>query len=259
MRNIVALSHILAATLFLFLTITGTAQTAALEETPVEWRITEKEVAAVQTELKRRGYYNSTPSGILDRSTRESVRSYQTDNGLKVNGRIDRTTYEALKLPYPATGDEQDSERRSGILPSIGYGIKDRVVATGQTLEGAATKVKVKTGDGYDKAKETGGEAVTKTKEVGEEMGSMTVRGVRAIGRGAQRAGDMIVGRSDADIQTDVRELLKSDSETEKWYTEVKSGMVTIKTPQQHNANVGTVVSDLRKIAGVKSVFVIAE
>jgi hypothetical protein len=87
----------------------------------------------------------------------------------------------------------------------------------------------------------------------------MTVRGVRAVGRGVEQVGDMIVGRSDAEIQTDVRELLKGDSETEKWYSEVKSGMVTIKTPQQHNANVGSVISNIRKIAGVKSVFVVAE
>jgi peptidoglycan hydrolase-like protein with peptidoglycan-binding domain len=257
MKKIVAFSHIITITISL--AIIGTAQTATLEETPVEWRITEKEVVAVQTELKRRGYYNSNPSGILDRTTRESVRAYQSDNALKITGRIDRTTYETLELPYPATGDERDSERRSGILPSIGYGIKDKTVATGRTLDGAATKVKGKSEAGYDKVKGTGGGAVSKTKEVGQELGSMTVRGVRAVGRGVERVGDMIVGRSDAEIQTDVRELLKGDSETEKWYSQVKSGMVTIKTPEQHNANVGNVISNIRKIAGVKSVFVVAE
>jgi peptidoglycan hydrolase-like protein with peptidoglycan-binding domain len=257
MKKIVAFSHIIAITLLL--TIAGIAQTATLEETPVEWRITEKEVVAVQTELKRRGYYNANPSGILDRTTRESVRAYQTDNGLKITGRIDRTTYETLELPYPATGDERDSERRNGVLPSIGYGIKDKTVATGRTLDGAATKVKGKAEAGYDKVKGTGGGAVSKTKEVAQAVGGTTAKGVRAIGRGLERAGDMIVGRSDAEIQTDVRELLKGDSETEKWYSEVKSGMVTIKPPQQHNANVGNVISDIRKISGVKSVFVIAE
>jgi Putative peptidoglycan binding domain len=257
MKKIVAISHIITITLLL--TIIGTGQTAALEETPVEWRITEKEVVAVQTELKRRGYYNSNPSGILDRTTRESVSAYQSDSGLKITGRIDRTTYEKLELAYPATGDEGDSERRNGLFPSIGYGIKDKTVATGRTLDGAATKVKAKAGTGYDKVRGGGGGAVSKTKEVGQELGSMAVRGVRAVGRGVERAGDMIVGRSDADIQTDVRELLKGDSETEKWYSEVKSGMVTIKTPNQHNANVGSVISNIRKISGVKSVFVVAE
>jgi hypothetical protein len=144
-------------------------------------------------------------------------------------------------------------------LPSIGYGIKDKTVATGRTLDGAATKVKGKTEAGYDKVKETGGGAVSKTKEIAQAVGSTMAKGVRAMGRGVRRAGDMIVGRSDADIQTDVRELLKGDSETEKWYSEVKSGMVTIKAPQQHNANVGNVIANIRKIAGVKSVFVVAE
>jgi Putative peptidoglycan binding domain len=248
MKRLVAFPHVIAITLLL--TITGTAQTATLEETPVEWRITEKEVVAVQTELKRRGYYNANPSGILDRTTRESVRTYQTDNGLKVTGRIDRSTYETLELPYPATGDERDSERRSGVLPSIGYGIKDKTIAT---------KVKGKGEAGYDKVKGAGGGAVSKTKEIGQGVGSTTAKGIRAMGRGVRRAGDMIVGRSDADIQTDVRELLKGDAETQKWYSEVKSGMVTIKTPNQHNANVGNVISNIRKIAGVKSVFVVAQ
>jgi peptidoglycan hydrolase-like protein with peptidoglycan-binding domain len=257
MKRLVAFCQIIVVTFLL--TISGTAQTASLEETPVEWRITGKEVVAVQTELKRRGYYNANPSGILDRTTRESVRSYQADNGLKVTGRIDRTTYERLELPYPATGDERDSERRSGLLPSIGYGIKDKVVATGRTLDGAATKVKGKTEVGYDKVKGTGGGAVSKTKEVALAVVSTTAKGVRAIGRGVERTGDMFMGPSDADIQTDVRELLKGDAETEKWYSEVKSGMVTIKTPNQHNANVGNIISNIRKIAGVKSVFVVAE
>jgi peptidoglycan hydrolase-like protein with peptidoglycan-binding domain len=257
MRRLVAFCQIIVVTFLL--AITGTAQTAALEETPVEWRITEKEVVAVQTELKRRGYYNTNPSGILDRTTRESVRAYQADSGLKVTGRIDRTTYERLELPYPATGDERDSERRSGLLPSIGYGIKDKTIATGRTLDGAATKVKVKTEAGYDKVKGTGGGAVSKTKEVAQAVGSTTAKGVTAIGRGVERVGDMIVGRSDADIQTDVRELLKGDPETAKWYSAVKSGMVTIKTPQQNDANVGNVISNIRQIAGVKSVFVVAE
>jgi hypothetical protein len=69
----------------------------------------------------------------------------------------------------------------------------------------------------------------------------------------------MLMGPSDSHIQTDVRALLSKNSNTEKWYSDVKSGLVTIKTPSQHNADIGTVVSDIRKIEGVKSVFVIAE
>jgi peptidoglycan hydrolase-like protein with peptidoglycan-binding domain len=257
MKNIVAFCQISFFTLLL--STSGIAQTAALEETPVDWRITEKEVVSVQTELKRRGYYNSNAAGILDRTTREAVRSYQTDSGLKITGRIDRPTYEKLELPYPASGNERDSERLGGVLPSFGYGVKSKAVATGRTLDGAATKVKRKTMAGYDKTRRTGGAAVTKTKAAAHAVGRTTARGYRTFERGVHRASEMLMGPSDSHIQTDVRTLLSKDSNTEKWYSDVKSGLVTIKTPSQHNADIGTVVSDIRKIEGVRSVFVIAE
>jgi hypothetical protein len=38
----------------------------------------------------------------------------------------------------------------------------------------------------------------------------------------------------------------------------VKKGTVTIKTPPNHYADVGSVVSNIRQIAGVESIFVIA-
>ncbi|MBK7600538.1 MAG: peptidoglycan-binding protein [Acidobacteria bacterium] len=42
----------------------------------VQWRITEKEVTAVQAELIHRGFYKSKPTGVLDRDTREAVKSF---------------------------------------------------------------------------------------------------------------------------------------------------------------------------------------
>jgi peptidoglycan hydrolase-like protein with peptidoglycan-binding domain len=257
MKKIVG-PFLMIAILFL-LSINGIAQTATIEETPVQWRITEKEVIAVQTELKRRGYYNARPSGVLDRRTREAVKGYQSENGLKVTGRIDRPTYEKLGLRYPATGKEGDNERRSGILPSIGYGIKDTAVATGEAVTGTANKVKDTAETGYEKTKGAGTGAVSKSKEVAGDLGDATKKGAEKVNRGTQRAGDVLVGRSDANIQSDVREVLNENPETEKWYSEVKNGIVTLKTPPQHNADIGVVVSNIRKVAGVKSVFVIAE
>src|SRR5688572_12758372 len=69
-----------------------------------DWRITEKEVKAVQVELTLKGYYKSKISGVLDRDTRVAVLAYQADNGLAVSGRIDPETYRKLDLTYPATG-----------------------------------------------------------------------------------------------------------------------------------------------------------
>jgi peptidoglycan hydrolase-like protein with peptidoglycan-binding domain len=257
MKNFVG--PLLMIAILSLLSITGTAQTATVEDTPDQWRITEKEVVAVQTELKRRGYYNSKPTGVLDRRTREGVKAYQSENGLKVTGRIDRPTYEKLGLRYPATGKEGDNERRSGVLPSIGYGIKDTAVATGQAVTGTANKVKDTAETGYEKTKGVGTGTVSKSKEVAGDVGDATKKGAKKVNSGTQRANDVLVGRSDADIQSGVREVLNENSETEKWYSEVKNGVVTLKTPPQHNADIGVVVSNIRKVQGVKSVFVIAE
>ncbi len=255
-------------TILLLLPVYTAAQTETSEtpeasatpaEAPYQWKITEKEVAAVQTELRRRGFYASKPTGVLDRSTREAIRAYQSENGMTVTGRIDQVTYQKLGLTYPATGKERDNERRSGVIPSIGYGIKDTVVATGQSIGGGASKVKSTTVSGYEKTKDAGTGAVSKTKEAAQDAGDSTKKGVDSVGRQTQRATDTIVGRSDDSIQLDVRELLDNDPKTKKWYSEVKEGLVTIKTPAQHEADIGALVSSIRKIPGVKSVFVIAE
>jgi Putative peptidoglycan binding domain len=241
------------------LSVSAIAQDEVKAEGADQFRITEKEVVAVQTELSRRGFYNSKPTGILDSNTRAAIRTYQTENGLTVTGRIDRETYEKLGLPYPATGRERDNTRRGGLLPKIGYGVKDTVVSTGETIGGTAGNVKKKTTSGMDKTKEMTGDAVSKTKETAQSVGDSTTKGAKNVGRGTQRASDSLVGRSDADIQTDVREVLGNRPETEKWYSEVKDGRVTVKTPSDHKVDIGVVISEIRKVGGVKSVVVIPE
>lgn len=219
-----------------------------------EWRITEKEVRAVQAELARRGYYKSKITGVLDRDTREALRAYQADNGLKDSGRIDLPTYGKLGLTYPATGREADSQRRNGALPKIGYTVKDTTVNAGGAIKGGVKKVGSGARAGLEKTWDTGAATVSKSKEVAQGAGDATVKGAKS----ASRAGERLIGRSDAEVQEDVRRALEEDPETQFWYSEVKNGMVTIKTPQQHKADVGAVVSNIRKIPGVKSVFVIA-
>ncbi|HEY9432549.1 MAG TPA: peptidoglycan-binding domain-containing protein, partial [Blastocatellia bacterium] len=90
-----------------------------------DWRITEKEVKAVQAELTLRGYYKSKITGVLDRDTRAAVRAYQVNSGLKDSGRIDVETYRKLDLPYPATGKEADRLRSDALSSQIGYEVKD--------------------------------------------------------------------------------------------------------------------------------------
>src|SRR5262249_20961614 len=96
-----------------------------------DWRITEKEVKAVQAELTLRGYYKSKITGVLDRDTRAAVRAYQINNGLKDSGRIDVETYRKLDLPYPATGKEVDRLRSGAWSSKIGYEVKDATAGGG--------------------------------------------------------------------------------------------------------------------------------
>ncbi len=253
----------LSITFALLLSVAAIAQTPSTGDQtpanqPTEWRITEKEVIAVQAELTRRGYYKSKITGVLDRDTREAVRAYQSDNGLKVTGRIDRPTYEKLALRYPATGKEADSLRRAGLLPKIGYGVKDTTIGARDAAGGAAKKAGSGVRAGLEKTWDAGSDTVSKSKEVMQGAGNATVKGAKGAGHAAGRGGNLLIGRNDAEIHEEVRRVLEEDPETRNWQSEVKNGLVTVKTPPQHKADVGKVISEIRKVAGVKSVFVIA-
>src|SRR5262245_63761548 len=106
-----------------------------------DWRITEKEVKAVQAELTLRGYYKSKITGVLDRDTRAAVRAYQINNGLKDSGRIDAETYRELDLPYPATGKEADRLRSDALSSKNGYEVKNATAGAGDPAGGGAKKV----------------------------------------------------------------------------------------------------------------------
>jgi Putative peptidoglycan binding domain len=219
-----------------------------------DWRITEKEVKAVQAELTIRGYYKSKVTGVLDRDTRVAVLAYQSDNGLATTGRIDPETYRKLELRYPATGKESDRLRSDDPASKIGYEVKDATVAVGDTASGGAKKVESGVRGGLEKTWDTGVGAVSKSKDIARGAGDATVKGVKSVGR----AGARIFKRGDSDLQAQVRQLLEDDPETSSWRFEVKKGRVTIKTPPDHKADVGAVISNIRQIPGVESVFVVA-
>lgn len=232
-------------------------QTSApqIEGRPItDWRITEKEVKAVQAELTLLGYYKSKVTGVLDRDTRAAVRAYQVNNGLKDSGRIDVETYRRLDLPYPATGKEVDRLRSDALSSKIGYEVKDATAGAGDTANSGAKKVGSGVRGSLEKTWDASVGAVSKSKDAARGAGGAVVRGVKNAGR----AGAGIFGRGDTDLQEEVRRLLEDNPETRSWQFQVKKGMVTIKTPPNHNADVGVVVSDIRKIPGVESIFVVA-
>jgi hypothetical protein len=219
-----------------------------------DWRITEKEVKAVQAELTLRGYYKSKLTGVLDSDTRAAVRAYQADNGLNDSGRIDPETYRKLDLPYPATGKEADRLRSDAPASKIGYEVKDATVGAGDAASGDAKKVGSGVRGSLEKTWDAGAGAVSKSKDVARGACDATIKGVKSAGR----AGSRIFKRGDSDLQLQVRRLLEENPETRSWRFEVKRGMVTIKTPRNHNADVGAVVSNIRHIPGVESIFVVA-
>jgi peptidoglycan hydrolase-like protein with peptidoglycan-binding domain len=230
----------------------------AIAQTPnrqiTDWRITEKEVKAVQAELTLLGYYKSKVTGVLDRDTRVAVLAYQSDNGLAVTGRIDQETYRKLNLSYPATGKESDRLRSDAPASKVGYEVKDATVGAGDAASGGAKKVGTGVRGGLEKTWDTGVGAVSKSKDVARDAGDATIKGVKSAGR----AGARIFKRGDSDLEEQVRRLLEDNPETSSWRFEVKKGTVTIKTPPNHKADVGEVISNIRQIPGVESIFVVA-
>src|SRR5262245_24861589 len=220
----------------------------------IDWRLTEKEVKAVQAELTLRGNSKSRITGGPDRDTRAAVRAYQIKSGLKDSGRIDVETYRKLDLPYPATGKEVDRLRGDDLSSKVGYEVKDATASAGDAANGGAKKVGSGVRGGLEKTWDTGAGAVSKSKDTARGAGGAVVRGGKRRGG----AGVGVVGRNASELQEQVRRLLEDNPETRSWQFQVKKGTVTIKTPPNHNADVGAVVSNIRQIPGVESIFVIS-
>lgn len=54
--------------------------------------------ADVQEALKHRGYYKGSVDGDIGPASRSAIRAYQSDRGLSVTGRIDRSLLESLGI-----------------------------------------------------------------------------------------------------------------------------------------------------------------
>jgi peptidoglycan hydrolase-like protein with peptidoglycan-binding domain len=233
------------------------SEPAATQE-PAPLLITRKEVAAVQAELQRRGYYRNTPHGILDGETRGAILLYQKESKLEETGRIDRLLLKSLDLKYPATGKEVESARKKGLLPRLGYGAKDTVTGARDTTVNAGKSVKRGAENAVDKTKD-------KTVELAQDAGDATVKGAKKAGnktvdtttRAGRRVSEVVVGRSDAELQRDIREVLDAREETARVRSEVKDG--DVKLFPNAGVDVSDAVSGIRKISGVRSVVVVAK
>jgi len=74
------------------------ANTAAGDAKPkrVIFRATKDQITEAQAMLKTGGMYAGEESGKLDDDTREALRKYQTANGVKVTGTLNRATLEKM-------------------------------------------------------------------------------------------------------------------------------------------------------------------
>ena len=215
--------------------------------------ITRKEVAAVQAELQRRGYYRNTPSGVLDTQTREAIATYQKENQLEESGQIDMALINSLELKYPATGKEVESARKKGLIPRIGYATRDAATATRDTTVNAGKSVKKTSEKAVDVT-------VDKSLNLAKDAGDVTVKGAKKTGdattRAGKRVGEVFVGRSDADIQNDIRSILEKKEETKRVRSEVKDGAVRLFAK---DLDLSDAVTEIRKLSGIKSVVVVAK
>ncbi len=84
------------------------------------FRANKVQVTAAQTMLKTKGIYAGAASGKLDPATRDSIKSYQQDNGLRSTGTLNRATLEKMGIALtdkqkevPASANSYASAKKS--------------------------------------------------------------------------------------------------------------------------------------------------
>lgn len=210
------------------------AQQRITQALPDNIRITKNEVIAVQVELRRLGFLKTRLSAELDPETREAVKAYQSKNGLPVTGKIDPSTYRMLGLPYPAPKPGEKAPEKTAVQ-QIGNGVK----------EGTRT--------GLEKTWDAGEYAAGKSKDAAKASWG----GAKVAGSAAKKKADSMIRRNDEDVAPEVADVFASEPQWRDLNFTVKDGMVTIKLPPKSTVDIGTLVSEVRKVAGVRYVFVV--
>ena len=85
------------------------------------FRANKDQVTAAQSMLKRKGAYSGEATGKLDTSTRDALKSYQKDNGLRATGTLNRATLEKMGIALteqqkaiPVSANSYSSAKSSG-------------------------------------------------------------------------------------------------------------------------------------------------
>ena len=139
------------------------------------FRATKDQIVAAQTMLKSKGVYSGEASGSLDDETRESIKSYQKDNGLRATGTLNRATLEKMgialnekqkAIPIPESsyasaggGSDDDKPRRAPFRATKDQVIEaQRVLKSGGMYAGEETgKLDETTRDGLKRYQEANG------------------------------------------------------------------------------------------------------
>ena len=72
------------------------AKTAKLKEQKIELDISRVSTKEIQTALKNAGFYPRPIDGVMGPQTKEAIRSFQKENGLKADGIIGKKTWSKL-------------------------------------------------------------------------------------------------------------------------------------------------------------------
>lgn len=241
---VMAMSCLLAAPI--------SAQQASEKKLPPNARINKNEVIAVQVKLRELGYLKTSITGQLDAGTSEAVKTYQRKNGLPVSGNIDSATYEKLGLPYPAPdpNDPNLVERTGGaIKEGARFGVEKSVDA------GMYAASKTKEGARYTLEKGWDGGAYVAAKS--KDATKASLEGTKNASRAGGRKAVSMIRRKDQEVERELREVFFERNDWNGVRYSVKDGMVTLKVPAKSKVDIGNVAAEVRKVAGVRSVFVV--
>jgi len=273
--------------LFVWCSLLATArsQPAVVQDVPANARFTQNEIIAVQVELRRLGYLKTRLSAELDTETRAAIREYQFRKGMPNTGKLDVATYRSLGLPYPAPkpGERTAARQPAGVQqaasvkkeePSAGGERKtasakeatpvsgEKKIASAKKEEPSASSEKNVMQQAGSGVKEGARVSLEKTYDAGSFAASkskdVTVKGAKAAGNAAKEQVGSMIRRNDEDTAPEVAEVFASRPDWNSLEYSVKAGMVTIKLPPKSKVDIGTLVYEVRKVAGVRYIFVIA-
>jgi peptidoglycan hydrolase-like protein with peptidoglycan-binding domain len=108
------------------------------------FRANKEQVSAAQAMLKRKGAYSGESTGKLDPATRDALKAFQKDNGLRATGTLNRATLEKMGIALteqqkavPVPASSYASSKSSGDKPrrAVFRATKEQIVEAQRQLK----------------------------------------------------------------------------------------------------------------------------